>query len=49
MSDRGHRWPWGVMGALAATFFLVHLPLLGLAELSGDESLYWLYARHRNP
>ncbi|HHQ48737.1 MAG TPA: hypothetical protein ENK19_07625 [Acidobacteria bacterium] len=31
---------------VAALFFLVHLPLLGLVELSGDESFYWLYARH---
>ncbi len=30
----------------AGLFFLVHLPLLGVAELTGDESLYWLYARH---
>lgn len=30
----------------AAAFLILHWPLLGLAELSGDESLYWLYANH---
>ena len=46
MTDETRRWPWVTMGWLSAAFFLAHLPFLGLAELSGDESLYWLYARH---
>jgi len=41
LSPRRHPALWA-----AGLFFLVHLPLLGLAELSGDESFYWLYAKH---
>lgn len=41
LSSGGFREAW-----VAGLFFLLHLPFLGAAELTGDESLYWHYARH---
>ncbi len=46
MALRGLRWEDRPAVWAASLFFLIHLPLLGIAELSGDESLYWLYAKH---
>jgi len=46
MALRGLSWRDRPGVWIAGAFFLAHLPLLSFAELSGDESLYWLYARH---